>query len=193
MAKVQFSVRVGCLTVLQENSVDDPLAVFITSRCPRALTRRYTHTEQSGDGRKFMATRCPLLSYLVAHTHPPFAMSIRQRSHPKQQHHHQEKRSMVCMKSEGHPQCTHSSLSNAAIILSLQRSDGLHEERRPPTMHFEWQTVGLMSSYNKKSGQYPGPITLACLLSCTDDQLETYRGMHLAPTHVVPSIHEPPS
>ncbi|KAJ7517941.1 hypothetical protein O6H91_21G047500 [Diphasiastrum complanatum] len=54
--------------------------------------------------------------------------------------------------------------------------------------YFDWQTVGLMHSY-KKSGQ-PGPITR--LLSCTKEQLQDYKGMDLAPTHVVPSMSRHP-
>jgi hypothetical protein len=52
------------------------------------------------------------------------------------------------------------------------------------TNYFDWQTLGLMHSF-RLSGQ-PGGITR--LLSCTDEVLEKYRGMNLAPTHVVPSM-----
>lgn len=52
------------------------------------------------------------------------------------------------------------------------------------TNYFDWQTVGLMHSF-RLSGQ-PGGITR--LLSCTDEDLENYQGMNLAPTHVVPSM-----
>ncbi|GLJ43050.1 hypothetical protein SUGI_0893680 [Cryptomeria japonica] len=54
--------------------------------------------------------------------------------------------------------------------------------------YFDWQTVGLMHSY-RKSG-HPGPITR--LLSCTDEKLQDYRGMDLAPTHKVPSMSRHP-
>ncbi|KAL8136573.1 hypothetical protein V2J09_002574 [Rumex salicifolius] len=54
--------------------------------------------------------------------------------------------------------------------------------------YFDWQTVGLMHSYKK--AQQPGPITR--LLSCTDEQKETYRGMELAPTMEVPSMSKHP-
>lgn len=52
------------------------------------------------------------------------------------------------------------------------------------TPFFDWQTVGLMHSF--KQSQQPGLITR--LLSCTDENLKTYEGMDLAPTHVVPSM-----
>lgn len=55
-------------------------------------------------------------------------------------------------------------------------------------VYFDWQTVGMMHSY-RKNGQ-PGPITR--LLSCTDEQLESYRGFDLAPTHLVPSMSKHP-
>lgn len=50
--------------------------------------------------------------------------------------------------------------------------------------YFDWQTVGLMHSF-RLSGQ-PGNITR--LLSCTEIELKTYKGLDLAPTHVVPSM-----
>ncbi|CAI8612287.1 unnamed protein product [Vicia faba] len=50
--------------------------------------------------------------------------------------------------------------------------------------YFDWQTVGLMHSFRK--AKQPGHITR--LLSCTDEQKESYRGMHLAPTFEVPSM-----
>lgn len=55
-------------------------------------------------------------------------------------------------------------------------------------VYFDWQTVGIMHSY-RKSGQ-PGPITR--LLSCTDEQLQSYKGMDLAPTLKVPSMSQHP-
>lgn len=54
--------------------------------------------------------------------------------------------------------------------------------------YFDWQTVGFMNSY-RRSG-HPGPITR--LLSCTDEQLQKYKGMDLAPTHSVPSMSRHP-
>ncbi|XP_002970675.2 peptidyl serine alpha-galactosyltransferase isoform X1 [Selaginella moellendorffii] len=54
--------------------------------------------------------------------------------------------------------------------------------------YFDWQTVGLMHSF-RISG-HVGPITR--LLSCTDEQLGSYGGMDLAPTHVVPSMSKHP-
>lgn len=56
------------------------------------------------------------------------------------------------------------------------------------TPYFDWQTVGLMHSFNL-SGQ-PGNITR--LLSCTDDDLKQYKGHNLAPTHYVPSMNQHP-
>lgn len=54
--------------------------------------------------------------------------------------------------------------------------------------YFDWQTVGLMHSYRKS--QQPGPITR--LLSCTEQEKKTYRGMELAPTFEVPSMSRHP-
>ncbi|KAK7266869.1 hypothetical protein RIF29_19527 [Crotalaria pallida] len=54
--------------------------------------------------------------------------------------------------------------------------------------YFDWQTVGLMNSYRK--AQQLGPITR--LLSCTDEEKKSYRGMHLAPTFEVPSMSRHP-
>eukprot|EP00245_Coleochaete_scutata_P009565 TRINITY_DN3176_c0_g2_i1.p1 TRINITY_DN3176_c0_g2~~TRINITY_DN3176_c0_g2_i1.p1 ORF type:complete len:987 (-),score=179.27 TRINITY_DN3176_c0_g2_i1:1217-4177(-) len=54
--------------------------------------------------------------------------------------------------------------------------------------YFDWQTAGLVYSF-KKSGQ-PGPLTR--LLSCTEEDLKSYKGLDLAPTHIVPSwTHHP--
>ena len=55
--------------------------------------------------------------------------------------------------------------------------------------YFDWQTVGLMNSYRK--AKQPGPITR--LLSCTDEEKKSYRGMHLAPTFEVPSMSRHPT
>ncbi|KAK7260643.1 hypothetical protein RIF29_26865 [Crotalaria pallida] len=55
--------------------------------------------------------------------------------------------------------------------------------------YFDWQTVGLMHSYRK--AKQPGRITR--LLSCTDEEKKTYRGMHLAPTFEVPSMSRHPT
>ncbi|CAJ1785055.1 unnamed protein product [Sphenostylis stenocarpa] len=54
--------------------------------------------------------------------------------------------------------------------------------------YFDWQTVGLMHSFRK--AKQPGHITR--LLSCTEEQKKTYRGMHLAPTFEVPSMSKHP-
>ncbi|RZC11399.1 Peptidyl serine alpha-galactosyltransferase isoform B [Glycine soja] len=54
--------------------------------------------------------------------------------------------------------------------------------------YFDWQTVGLMNSYRK--AKHPGPITR--LLSCTDEEKNKYKGMHLAPTFEVPSMSRHP-
>ncbi|OIW14440.1 hypothetical protein TanjilG_15353 [Lupinus angustifolius] len=54
--------------------------------------------------------------------------------------------------------------------------------------YFDWQTVGLMHSYRKAKQQ--GHITR--LLSCTDEEKKSYKGMHLAPTFEVPSFSNNP-
>lgn len=54
--------------------------------------------------------------------------------------------------------------------------------------YFDWQTVGLMHSYKK--ARQPGPITR--LLSCTDEEKKSYKGMDLAPTFEVPSMSKHP-
>lgn len=56
------------------------------------------------------------------------------------------------------------------------------------TNYFDWQTVGIMHSYRK--AQQPGPITR--LLSCTDEEKKSYKGMNLAPTLEVPSMSKHP-
>ncbi|XP_047960115.1 peptidyl serine alpha-galactosyltransferase-like [Salvia hispanica] len=56
------------------------------------------------------------------------------------------------------------------------------------TPYFDWQTLGLVHSFNQ-SGQ-PGGITR--LLSCTDEDLKKYKGRDLAPTHYVPSMSRHP-
>ncbi|CAA2969809.1 peptidyl serine alpha-galactosyltransferase [Olea europaea subsp. europaea] len=50
--------------------------------------------------------------------------------------------------------------------------------------YFDWQTVGLMHSFRK--AHQPGRI--ARLLSCTEEEKRSCKGMHLAPTFEVPSI-----
>lgn len=54
--------------------------------------------------------------------------------------------------------------------------------------YFDWQTVGVMHSFKK--AKQPGPITR--LLSCTDEEKKTYKGMDLAPTFEVPSMSKHP-
>ncbi|KAI8554682.1 hypothetical protein RHMOL_Rhmol05G0117500 [Rhododendron molle] len=54
--------------------------------------------------------------------------------------------------------------------------------------YFDWQTVGLMHSFKK--ARQPGPITR--LLSCTEEEKGSYRGMELAPTLEVPSMSRHP-
>lgn len=56
------------------------------------------------------------------------------------------------------------------------------------TPYFDWQTLGLIHSFNQ-SGQ-PGEITR--LLSCTEEDLKQYKGHDLAPTHYVPSMSRHP-
>ena len=87
------------------------------------------------------------------------------------------------------------------VVLGLAISTGWGVEagqKAPYRMHtlfsvecqnyFDWQTVGLIHSYRK--AKQPGPITR--LLSCTDEEKKTYRGMHLAPTFEVPSMSKHP-
>ncbi|KAG6425345.1 hypothetical protein SASPL_115775 [Salvia splendens] len=89
---------------------------------------------------------------------------------------------------------------------SLQMMEDVHEEKQDisepekphPKIHtifstectpyFDWQTLGLVHSFNQ-SGQ-PGEITR--LLSCTDEDLKQYKGRDLAPTHYVPSMSRHP-
>lgn len=54
--------------------------------------------------------------------------------------------------------------------------------------YFDWQTVGLVHSHRK--ARQPGPITR--LLSCTEKERRSYRGMGLAPTMEVPSMSRHP-
>ncbi|KAL2529041.1 hypothetical protein Fot_21642 [Forsythia ovata] len=54
--------------------------------------------------------------------------------------------------------------------------------------YFDWQTVGFMHSYRK--ARQPGPVTR--LLSCTEEEKKSYRGMDLAPTLEVPSMSRHP-
>lgn len=54
--------------------------------------------------------------------------------------------------------------------------------------YFDWQTVGLMHSFKK--ARQSGPITR--LLSCTEEEKRSYRGMELAPTLEVPSMSRHP-
>lgn len=49
--------------------------------------------------------------------------------------------------------------------------------------YFDWQTLGMM--YSLKRSGHPGPVTR--LLSCTAEDLKSYRGLDMAPTMVVPS------
>ncbi|CAK0787343.1 hypothetical protein CVIRNUC_010562 [Coccomyxa viridis] len=52
------------------------------------------------------------------------------------------------------------------------------------TPYFDWQVLGLWYSF--KRAKQPGKLTR--LLSCTEEQLLTYRGKDLVTTHVVPSL-----
>ena len=54
--------------------------------------------------------------------------------------------------------------------------------------YFDWQTIGVMHSFKK--AKQPGPITR--LLSCTDEEKKTYKGVDLAPTFEVPSMSKHP-
>ncbi|XP_042066857.1 peptidyl serine alpha-galactosyltransferase-like [Salvia splendens] len=89
---------------------------------------------------------------------------------------------------------------------SLQMMEDVHEQKQDisepekphPKIHtifstectpyFDWQTLGLVHSFNQ-SGQ-PGEITR--LLGCTDEDLKQYKGRDLAPTHYVPSMSRHP-
>ena len=94
--------------------------------------------------------------------------------------------------------CEGGGRKNGSSISETHRKGGKNTASNPPKLHtlfsvecndyFDWQTIGLMNSY-WKSG-HPGPITR--LLSCTHEDLKKYRGMDLAPTHVVPSMSHHP-
>ncbi|XP_075498792.1 peptidyl serine alpha-galactosyltransferase-like [Primulina tabacum] len=83
-------------------------------------------------------------------------------------------------------------------VLLVGRAEIQRDQEAPFRMHtlfsvecqnyFDWQTVGLMHSYRKS--HQPGPITR--LLSCTEEEKKTYRGMDLAPTLEVPSMSRHP-
>jgi len=83
------------------------------------------------------------------------------------------------------------------VICSVERVEGAQKAPwRIQTLfsvecqnYFDWQTVGLMHSFRK--AKQPGHITR--LLSCTEEQKKTYRGMHLAPTFEVPSMSKHPT
>ena len=51
-----------------------------------------------------------------------------------------------------------------------------------------WQSVGIFHSH--KAVNQPGPITR--LLACSDEQLQTYRGMDIGPTFVHPNYRHNP-
>lgn len=85
------------------------------------------------------------------------------------------------------------------IMESQHEEQNLYEPAKPNTKihtlfstectpYFDWQTVGLMHSFDQ-SGQ-PGNITR--LLSCTEEDLKQYKGHDLAPTHYVPSMSRHP-
>lgn len=52
------------------------------------------------------------------------------------------------------------------------------------TMYFSWQSLGIF--YSHKKARQTGPITR--ILSCTDEQRQTYKDIDLVPSHVVPSL-----
>ncbi|DBA88087.1 TPA: hypothetical protein ACH3X2_005086 [Trebouxia sp. C0005] len=52
------------------------------------------------------------------------------------------------------------------------------------TMYFSWQSLGIQYSH-RKAGQ-TGPITR--IISCTDEQKQTYKDIDLMPSHIVPSL-----
>lgn len=87
-----------------------------------------------------------------------------------------------------------------ALVLLVGLRNGLGEEQQnaPWRIHtlfsvecqdyFDWQTVGLVHSFKK--ARQPGPITR--LLSCTEEQRRSYKGIDLAPTMEVPSMSNHP-
>jgi hypothetical protein len=84
------------------------------------------------------------------------------------------------------------------LLLPAVVVSGLEEQKAPYRLHtlfsvectpyFDWQTVGLMHSLRK--AKQPGLVTR--LLSCTEEKLENYKNMDIAPTHVVPSMSTHP-
>ncbi|XP_073119444.1 peptidyl serine alpha-galactosyltransferase [Henckelia pumila] len=86
----------------------------------------------------------------------------------------------------------------AGLLVGRGRAQGEAGLKAPFRMHtlfsvecqnyFDWQTVGLMHSYRK--ARQPGPITR--LLSCTEEEKKSYKGMNLAPTFEVPSMSRHP-
>ncbi|KAL3136783.1 hypothetical protein ABBQ38_005497 [Trebouxia sp. C0009 RCD-2024] len=90
----------------------------------------------------------------------------------------------------------HSSQLLAGLLLllhSVRAAEDLHAPRAVTlhtvvptecTMYFSWQSLGIFYSH-KKAGQ-AGPITR--IISCTDEQKQTYKDIDLVPSHVVPSL-----
>ncbi|TVU36129.1 hypothetical protein EJB05_18045 [Eragrostis curvula] len=81
------------------------------------------------------------------------------------------------------------------LLYSSRASAAVREGRRLHTLfsvecgdYFDWQAVGLLHSL-RKAGQ-PGGVTR--LLSCTDDQLPSYRGLDIGHTLQVPSFSRHP-
>ncbi|EIE24386.1 hypothetical protein COCSUDRAFT_40799 [Coccomyxa subellipsoidea C-169] len=85
------------------------------------------------------------------------------------------------------------------LLLSQHRAAAKSQPQRKATVHtvittectpyFDWQILGLVYSY--KRAKQPGSFTR--LLSCTDEQLQNYKGLDLVPTHVVPSLTMDPN
>lgn len=106
-------------------------------------------------------------------------------------------RYMSFLKSKRFAELTKPKYLNADQIhyqLSEKKIVSEEVEREHPKIHtlfstecstyFDWQTVGLMHSF--QLSDQPGNITR--LLSCTDEDLKRYKGHDLAPTHYVPSM-----
>jgi peptidyl serine alpha-galactosyltransferase len=85
----------------------------------------------------------------------------------------------------------------AVVLLLLYPAwaSAVEEGRRLHTLfsvecgyYFDWQAVGLLHSLRKAG--HPGGVTR--LLSCTEDQLSSYRGIDIGHTLQVPSFSRHP-
>ena len=71
----------------------------------------------------------------------------------------------------------------ATLCCSLTAASASHCDMRGARTACDWD-CSLCCSF--KRAKQPGKLTR--LLSCTEDQLETYKGLDLVTTHVVPSL-----